>query len=446
MRGRTGRTVSGRRRAAILGGALFTLLVALPLGTSGAAAEPPPAADGPALVLDYYWAIGCHHCDSHGVMLDALSARYADLEVRRYEVRRDAAHRERLRGVLEQHGVTQAGVPVTVIEDRLWVGHNERVVDEIERVVAARLDPLAEPAPEAKGDGFISLPLFGDVDVNTHSLLGATLLIAFADGFNPCSLWVLTVLLAMIVRTGSRRRIAAVGLTFLGVTAAVYGLFIVGLFTVLGYLEMATWVHLLVALLAFAFGAVNVKDYFAYKWGLSFTIPDRFKPAIMRRSGKLRSTRRSLAAVLGMTALMALGVSLVELPCTAGFPVVWTALLQANEVTGGGFALLLAAYLLVYLGVEIAILVVVLVTMRLGRFEETHGRALKLIGGMIMLALAGILVIDPAVMSDIVGSFIVVGSAVAAAFLIMAVDRLVRARLGREPPQDGAGEAGEAPG
>ena len=43
---------------------------------------------------------------------------------------------------------------------------------------------------------------------------------------------------------------------------------------------------------------------------------------------------------------MALGISLVELPCTAGFPVLWTNLIPAQQVDSLSFALLLGLYML----------------------------------------------------------------------------------------------------
>ena len=51
---------------------------------------------------------------------------------------------------------------------------------------------------------------------------------ALVDGVNPCSLWVLTMLLALVLHSGSRRRVMAVGGTFLLVTSLMYGLYIVG--------------------------------------------------------------------------------------------------------------------------------------------------------------------------------------------------------------------------
>ncbi len=117
-------------------------------------------------------------------------------------------------------------------------------------------------------------------------------------------------------------------------------------------------------------------------------------------------------------------LSQVELPCTAGFPVVWSSLLAESGVEGSTFAGLLAVYLLVYLAIEIAILAVAIATLSIGRMQETHGRTLKLIGGMVMLALGGVMLVAPELMESLTGSLAVIGLALAGALGIMAVSRL----------------------
>jgi hypothetical protein len=226
---------------------------------------------------------------------------------------------------LAERGHQASGVPVAILGDQVWLGFDARIGARIEAaVVAAIEDRAATDGPggidgPATGSTTVEVPLFGEVDAGARSALAATALIAMIDGFNPCSLWVLVVLLAMVLNAGATRgRIALVGGTFLTVTGLIYGVFIAGVFTVLGFIEHVGAIRIGVAIVALFVGAVNVKDHLAYKKGLSFTIPDRFKPRIYRGGRAVRRTDRPLAAVLGTTIAMAAGISLVELPCTAG--------------------------------------------------------------------------------------------------------------------------------
>ncbi|MFW5926434.1 MAG: hypothetical protein ACOCSR_00135, partial [Wenzhouxiangella sp.] len=185
--------------------------------------------------------------------------------------------------------------------------------------------------------------------------------------------------------------------------------------------------------------------YFWFQRGVSFTIDDRHKPGIFRRIRGLIADGRSMPALIVATALMAAGISLIELPCTAGFPVVWSGLVSGQEIEWPYFAFLLSLYIAIYLAIEMVVLVVALVTLRVDRFEERHGRILKLIGGVIMLALALVLVTVPELMQDATGAIGVFALALAVAVLVMIVHRHFLPRFGirigdefRASPDDNA--------
>ena len=56
--------------------------------------------------------------------------------------------------------------------------------------------------------------------------------------------------------------------------------------------------------------------------------------------------------------------------------------------------------------------------------QETHGRTLKLVGGMVMLALGIVMLVAPGMMESLGGSLLVIGLALAGALGVMAVSRL----------------------
>jgi hypothetical protein len=101
---------------------------------------------------------------------------------------------------------------------------------------------------------------------------------------------------------------------------------------------------------------------------------------------------------------MALGIALIELPCTAGFPVLWSNLVASHGVGALEFTLLLALYLVIYLLDELLVFGTAVLTLKASRLEEKHGRVLKLAGGMVMLALALVLLLDPDRMNTLGGS------------------------------------------
>lgn len=275
----------------------------------------------------------------------------------------------------------------------------------------------------------LDLPIVGQVELAGQSLLVTTLLIALVDGFNPCSLWVLTILLALTLRAGSRQLTLLIGLVFIGVTALMYALFIAGIFSVLSVLTIAPWVRLLVALIAAGFGLLNVKDYFWFKRGPSLAIPDAKKPGIYQQMRAVIGNTDNVPALIASTAALAAGVSLIELACTAGFPVIWANILTAHDVGAATFAGLLLVYMLVYQFDELVIFGGAVITLRASKLQEKHGRILKLIGGVLMLTLAVVMIVNPDLMNGLGSSLAVFGVALAITLVVLLAHRVVWPRL-----------------
>lgn len=381
--------------------------------------------------IRYFWGIGCPFCERLKPQLEQLAAEYPQVQLRDFEVYYDRANQQRFLETANKYGLDAYSVPLTFIGERYWIGYREHFPDEmrgeLEKLLG--LQSGAEAAPTAAADT-ISVPLLGDINVGTMPLLLTTVLIAFVDGFNPCSLWLLTILLGILLHTRSRRKIIIVGLSFLLTTAAGYGAFMLGLLNVFLYVGYVDWIKIVVGLLALTFALVNIKDYFWFQQGLSFTISDKHKPGIFKRMRNIIHQDMSTASMVGATIIMALGVTLVELPCTAGFPVIWSNIAAQQGASGIEFALLFVIYLTIYLGVEIAILATAVITLKKSIFEEKHGRILKLISGVIMLVLAYGIVFAYDTLNSLGGVLGLFGAAAVIITLVLILHRIVLPRCG----------------
>lgn len=411
--------------------------------------QPRPVMAANPVVIYFFWGDGCPHCGAAKPFLAELADRYPEVEVRDYEVWNSEENRDLLFAMADAYGFDAQYVPTFILGNQHWVGYSETIGEEIEAAVkACRADgcgdagagiipgievqptPVEPPVEQLQSSDMVTLPIFGNVDLQGQSLLVSTLLISFVDGFNPCSVWVLSMLLALTLHTGSRKKVLLIGLVFLTVTAFIYALFIAGLFTVLSIMSFVGWIQAVVALVSFFFGMINIKDYFWYKEGLSFTIADDKKPGIFQRMRKIMDASQSFWGMMGATVVLAAGVSLVEFSCTAGFPVLWSNLVSAQQVSTTTFVLLLLVYMLVYQLDELAIFGTAVITLRASRLEEKQGRILKLIGGTLMLTLAVVMLVNPSLMSQLSSSLIIFGAAFAAALLILLLHRVVLTRFG----------------
>ena len=241
---------------------------------------------------------------------------------------------------------------------------------------------------------YIHVPVFGDVDPTKIALAPFTFFIAIIDGFNPCTMWILSFLLALLIHVHNRKKIIIVGSVFLFVVYVIYFLFMtawLNLFLYLGYIDM---IRIAIAIIAILAGLINMKDFFWFKKGISLTISDRFKPKLFE---KMRNVvkEESLAPVIIGTIVLAAFASIIELPCTSGFPAIYTKILSMQGFRGLSYYLYIMIYCIIYILPLTVIISLFAFFMKGEKMSEKQGRILKFIGGAIMLALGLILLINP---------------------------------------------------
>ncbi len=439
-----------------LGLAVLALILLINLS-----AQPVLAQDsgGNEVAIYMFWGDGCPHCASAKVYFTALAEQHPEVKLQFYEVWNSQENQQYFAQMAQVAGFEAQYVPTIFIDDQYWEGFGEQMIPQIENLVnycivsgcsdagAGIITPLptlsadptplptttpAESTPEKpeQTQRTLKLPLIGEVSLENQSMTVATILIAFVDGVNPCSIWVLTMLLALTLHTGDRKRVLIIGFIFIFVTALVYALFIGGLFTFLTFVSFMTWIQVVVALVALVFALINIKDYFWYKEGVSFTIDDSKKPGLFKRMRGLMDNSKSVWGLIGATIVMAAGVSLVEFSCTAGFPVLWTNMLASQNITGSYFIFLLILYMVIYQIDELVIFFVAVFTLKASRLEEKHGRILKLIGGMLMLTLAGVMIINPTLLNNLSSALIIFGIAFGATILVLVLHRRILPAFG----------------
>ncbi len=417
------------------------LLLILPVLLAAQAGPAVPAADRAAdapkgtVVLTLFWGEGCPHCEKEKAFLKDLRARHPGLSVREYEVWKHRENAALFRAVLRSAGVSQAGVPATVVGVSVFMGFAGRTRAGIEAAVERCLregcpDGVAllgaeRPAAPSGREGAVRVPLLGTVDPARVSLPVFTVVVAGLDSFNPCAFFVLLFLLSLLVRARSRGRMLLIGSVFVLFSGLVYFVFMAAwltVFMIVGGLAEITAAGGAVALVA---GGINVKDFFFFRRGVSLTIADSAKPKLFERMrGLLRTT--SLPALLAAAAVLALSANAYELLCTAGFPMVYTRVLTLHGLTAGQYYRYLALYNAVYV-LPLAV-IVLLITATLGarKLTEWQGRKLKLLSGLMMMSLGMILIAKPELLNNAAASAGLLAAVIIVSWTVISVTKKVR--------------------
>lgn len=226
-----------------------------------------------------------------------------------------------------------------------------------------------------------------------------TLFIAIIDGFNPCTMWVLTFLLVLLISVShSRKRIFTVGLVFVVVVYIFYFLFMAAWLNVFFFIGFLDPVRIAIGILALVAGAINCKEFFYFRKGVTLMVQEKHKkPLVGRIEGMKRVIREgSYPALIAASVALAAFASLVELPCTAGFPIIYTKILAEKVFSDSlGYYLYLALYNLIYVVPLSSIIILFGYFFKGKQISKGQMSAIKVIGGLIMIFLGIILIFNP---------------------------------------------------
>ncbi len=257
---------------------------------------------------------------------------------------------------------------------------------------SVQASPAVTPTPSTEEN--IRLTKRISVNVSKIGLPLFTLIIGGLDGFNPCAMWVLSFLLTLVLYAKSRAKILIIGGIFVLASGVIYFLFMIAWLNVFLYMGYVKYMRIGIAVLALIMGAINCKDFFFFKKGVSLTIPESAQPKLFKKMRKIVNTTALPAMILG-TAALAVSANLIELLCTAGFPAIYTRVLTLQNLSSLQYYFYLVLYNVVYV-IPLAVIVGVFAWKMGGRkLSEKEGRVLKLISGVLMLALGIIMLVKP---------------------------------------------------
>ncbi len=234
---------------------------------------------------------------------------------------------------------------------------------------------------------FLPLPIF-------------TLFIALIDGFNPCNLFVLTFLLGLLTSAShSRKRIYIIGYIFVIMVFLIYFIFMVFWLNVFKYIGFIDPLRIAIAIIAIVAGAINVKELLFFRKGVTLMIQEQHKRPLISRIEKMDHIikKGTLPVLIVSSIVLATFSSLVELPCTAGFPIIYTAILSGKVLDN---ALLYYLYLVLYNIIYVVPLAIIIGvfgwSFRGKQVSKRQMQYIKFIGGLIMILLGIILLVNPA--------------------------------------------------
>ncbi|MDD5276717.1 MAG: glutaredoxin [Methylovulum sp.] len=393
----------------------LALLFLVFAGLSSAAESIPAQTAAPPNVvsqtndIEVFVREGCPHCAKAETFLHSLSLEQPALRIRIRDIYRDPSALQRLKQLATDTHTGMVKVPAFYLNGQLLVGYtDEMTTGKLIRAELAQARAEKMPSDDGSGGSCEAVPspsctaetaktkmTPGDFDLNflgqqiSLNQIGLplfTVAMGLLDGFNPCSMWVLILMISLLAPMQDRMRMLVVAGTFIAVEGIAYFVFMaawLNLFLLIGLSRISEIVIASIAILA---GLINLKDFWRYGWGVSLSIPHAAKPGIYARIRGILQAENLVGAIIG-TVVLAVLVQVVEFLCTSGFPALYTRILTLHQTSGLSYYGYLLLYNVAYMLDDFVVLGIGVITLSQRRLQEKEGRWLKLLSGLVMVGL-----------------------------------------------------------
>jgi len=327
--------------------------------------------------------------------------------------------------VAEKHEVAKV-TPITVIGERVIVGFNapettgesiKRAIKEAETSPINSIEDHLNLAPKQEvviGGGctdlscemtdepgyVFDLPLVGIIDLKSLSLFSLSALLGVIDGFNPCAMWVLITFLTLLSQAGSKRKMVMLAGIFIVAQAVMYNLILNIWYKTWDFVALDQYVTPIVGFLALGGGI-----FFLWRWNknkeaqLVCDISDIETQS--KTINKFKDIVNQPVTIVSILAILviAFSVNIIEFACSIGIPQAYTKILELNMLTFLERQWYIMIFTIGYMVDDVVVFA--LAIWGYSKLQSHGGKYAQLsllIGGVLMLGLGAILVLNPSLL------------------------------------------------
>lgn len=380
------------------------------------------SAIGTRVTVYLFWTATCPHCASARRFLERVLPGISGAQLKALELDGEGTKEAAFIVLSKRFGNEPPAVPLIVIGEEAFVGYSDDATSgiEIERRIRSCLETVCEDVsspilaqagvttPEAPSGPdkssprinrprlpeHMTLPVVGTFETGKLSLPMLTIVLGAVDGFNPCAMWVLVLLIGLLVGMQDRLKMWSYGAVFLLTSAAVYFLFMAAWLNLFLFLGSLPWIRSAIGVFAVGAGAYYLREFVRNPDAACPLTSADEKERIRDRLRSIATERSFVLAILGIITL-AVAVNMVELLCSAGIPAVYTQVLALSDLSATAHYAYLLLYITVFMLDDAAIFVAAMLTLQATGLAATYSRWSHLIGGGVLLGVGAVLILRP---------------------------------------------------
>ena len=354
----------------------------------------------------------CEHCQAEIKYLDSIKDKYPNLKVHLYETT-DPTEESTKNAKIGMNVASKLGVtyqtPFTILGETYYIGFSENIEKSLDKLIEQESNnPTTNVVKKIFNDEDISdidvhaglvetIKLFGkDIKISSVSLPVLAVIVGFLDGFNPCAMWVLIFLISMLFNMENKKRMWALGITFLTTSALVYMAFMFAWLGAVVSFASIKWFRLLIAFVALIAGIVNLRSFInsLKKDDGCEVVDEKKRKRIITRIKNITKEKSFFLALSGVI-LLAFSVNIIELACSVGLPLIFTQTLALNNLSAIEYLIYILIYIFFFLIDDIIVFAIAMFTLNITGISTRYTKYSHLIGGIIMVIIAILMAFKP---------------------------------------------------
>lgn len=331
----------------------------------------------------------CPHCQKEEKYFETLKEKYQDkINIYTYEVTENKTNNEIMKSLKKELKENSQGVPFTIIGSKTFLGYDESFNERIENTIDSYLNE------NTTTDNIYTIPILGKIEAKNASIILIAIILGFIDGFNPCAMWILLLLINMCISIKDKKKMLIVCLTFIITSGIIYFLSMLGIGFILDLTTIA-YIRNIIAILAIVLGIYNLYTYIKTRKETGCHVVKKEKrKTIITKINNILNNKNTLL-MFGGTIILATSVSLVEMACSLGFPTIFLELLSINNIHSFLKVTYLLIYILFYLIDDIVVLFLSIKAFEAKGISTKYNKYVHLIGGIIMVLMGILLIFKP---------------------------------------------------
>jgi hypothetical protein len=349
-----------------------------------------------AVEIHFFYGSICSNCAAEQKFLDVIEEKYPEVKINRYSAV-ELENQKFLRTLCAECDTERylGLVPMTfvcsvdcAIEKEFFLGFDDKEGKKIENSIQKQLGK--KEVPEEKQ---IDIPILGRTNIQKYSLPVLTIVMGSIDGLNVCSIGALIFILSLVLVLKSRRKILILGSIFIFTTVVVYWLLVFLWYQVFSlfspFLRLA---QILTGLLALCGGLYFFKQYLKFRKftptceiGTGERITSKFSKWFQETLNT--SGPKNILALIGAVLVFAVLITIIEFPCSAAFPVVYTSILAQANLSSFQYCFYICLYVFFYMIEELIIFGTAVLTMNLWLTSKKFVTWATLLGAIILTLL-----------------------------------------------------------